>query len=289
VRKFLKAFFAGGVVLSILLTCSLNAFAIGFDAETAYNSIFVIQSGNSIGSGFAYGENGIITNAHVIANKNEIYVTDYNGNLVQAFVVAMDEEIDIAVIGVQGATYTPVKPTDIYGIAAGDDVYAIGAPNSMAYTLTKGVISSKYRKVGGMSYIQTDAAINNGNSGGPLLDNTGNVVGVNSIKVSNNEGIGLAIPITTVMEYLKEQNIQLDDSGNIADSLVPEPRPASSIEKENNIIDAKSHNLTTVVLLSALAVSVIFNIILIILLVYQKRKNLDLSKERTDFDIDILE
>ena len=97
----------------------------------------------------------------------------------------------------------------------GSDVYAIGAPESLAYTLTRGVLSAKDRKVGGRAYLQFDAAINSGNSGGPLLNDAGQVIGVITLKIDNAEGIGMAIPMSSVRDYLRFNGIEVDAVGNV--------------------------------------------------------------------------
>ncbi len=294
-RGFFKALFAGGAALAILLSFSFGALAIGFDAEKTYDSVFVLQSGDSLGSGFAFGENAIITNAHVISDGSQIYVTDHDGNMTEGYLAAINEELDLAVIGVDGASYTPIKPADLSKIVSGDDVYAIGAPNSMAYTLTKGVISSKERTAGDKVYIQTDAAINRGNSGGPLLDDEGCVVGVNSLKMSDSEGIGLAIPIDTVKSFLTASGISLTGSGTIDGTLTPQqddPKQSASPVPSEDETPARSGASVSVILWCALGASVLLNIALIVVLVFRKRKNINAQydpKERTDFDIDILE
>ncbi len=79
----------------------------------------------------------------------------------------------------------------------------------MEYTLTKGVISNKSRTIGFNQYIQIDAAINSGNSGGSLLNNAGQVIGVNSMKILDAEGIGLAIPISFVTDFMEENDMNL--------------------------------------------------------------------------------
>ena len=188
---------------------------------------------------------------------------------------------------------------DYKSLNTGDDVYAIGAPKSMAYTLTKGVISAKEREIGKYKYIQTDAAINEGNSGGPLLNDEGNVIGINTLKMSDSEGIGLAIPMTVVCDFLKSLNIELDENGNVSETIVqeitnegkdnPSEKDKDNDKNKNNVVKTP---LIVTILLIALCVSVAGNIVLIILLVFQRRKNLNLKydpRERTDFDIDILE
>lgn len=286
-------------VVAVLLALPLSASAIGFTAEEKYNSVFVVTSGNSLGSGFAVGENCIITNAHVLDNPNNIALTTYAGETHTAYLVGYDQDKDIAVLGVKDAKFTPLTIADYKTLNTGDDVYAIGAPKSMAYTLTKGVISAKEREIGKYKYIQTDAAINEGNSGGPLLNDEGNVIGINTLKMSDSEGIGLAIPMTVVSDFLKSLNIELDENGNVSETIVQEAtdegkdNPSEKNEdNDKNKNDVVKTPLIVTILLIALCVSVAGNIVLIISLVFQKRKNLNLKydpRERTDFDIDILE
>ena len=282
-------------VVAILLAHPLSASAIGFTAEEQYNSIFVVTSGNSLGSGFAVGENCIVTNAHVIDNPNNIVLTTYTGETHVAYLVGYDQDKDIAVLGVRNVKFTPLTIADYKSLNTGDDVYAIGAPKSMAYTITKGIISAKERKIGKYKYIQTDAAINEGNSGGPLLDDKGRVIGINTLKMSDSEGIGLAIPMTVVSDFLKSLNIELDENGNVTETIVQENNGeeknthANKTETKNKTV--KTPPISTI-LLTLLCISVAGNIILIISLVFQKRKDLNLKydpRERTDFEIDILE
>ena len=286
-------------VVAVLLALPLSASAIGFTAEEKYNSVFVVTSGNALGSGFAVGENCIVTNAHVFDNPNNIMLSTYAGETHTTYLVGYDQDKDIAVLGVKDARFTPLTVADYKSLNTGDDVYAIGAPKSMAYTLTKGVISAKEREIGKYKYIQTDAAINEGNSGGPLLNDEGNVIGINTLKMSDSEGIGLAIPMTVVGDFLKSLNIELDENGNVSETIVQEitnegKDNPSEKDKDNdkNKIDVVKTPLVVTILLIAMCVSVAGNIVLIISLVFQRRKNLNLKydpRERTDFDIDILE
>lgn len=285
-------------VVAILLALPLSASAIEFKAEEKYNSVFVVTSGNSLGSGFAVGENCIVTNAHVLDNLNNIILTAYAGETHSAYLVGYDQDKDIAILGVKDAKFTPLTITDYKSLNTGDDVYAIGAPKSMAYTLTKGVLSAKEQEIGKYKYIQTDAAINEGNSGGPLLNDEGNVIGVNTLKMSDSEGIGLAIPMTVVSDFLKSLNIELDENGNVSETIVQETKdekkdtPPTEKDKDKNENEIANIPLIVTILLIALCVSMAGNVVLIISLVFQKRKNLNLKydpRERTDFDIDILE
>lgn len=286
------------MVMAILFASTLSASAIGFEAETAYESVFVIYSGNSLGSGFAVGENCIVTNAHVIDNDKQISVISYAGNEYEAKVLGMSESEDIAVLVIENATFPYLSIADISSAKTGDDIYAIGSPKGMAYTLTKGSISAKERLIRNNTYIQIDAAINEGNSGGPLLNDNGQVLGMNTLKMSDSEGIGLAIPIDRICEYLESIGIELTESGNVSNVIdlpTQVPNPTVPVEHESNHTDPNNHDQLSAITIVAFAIavlSILGNIVLSVMLIYQKKKNLTLKydpKERTDFEIDIWE
>ncbi len=182
----------------------------------------VVQTAAS-GSGFVISQDGyIVTNYHVIEDASKITVTFVDGKSYDATLVGGDEENDIAVLKIDAAGLATVVIGSSDNLVVGDQVYAIGNPlGELTFSLTGGYVSALDRNVTmsdgrRMNYIQTDAAINSGNSGGALFDQYGQVVGIVSAKLSNNgdtseasvEGIGFAIPIdnvwsmiTDIMEY----------------------------------------------------------------------------------------
>ncbi len=278
-----------------LFAFSIDSKAMDFDAETLYHSVFIVYSGNYVGSGFAIGENTIITNAHVIGDTYDINLYSYEGNVYRASIYLIDNYLDIAVLSVEGASFTPLQIGDSDALKIGEDIYAIGAPNSMEYSLTKGIVSNKKRLIGNYDYIQIDAPINSGNSGGPLLNNLGQVVGVNSMKMTDAEGIALAIPISRVISFIENNGVVITDD-NIVDGVIPfiENLPQNETDdNHNNYVVRESGNKGLTIFLSiTLGVSVLLNVILIISIMYQKNKNKDYypdASERTDFDIDIQE
>ena len=290
------------IVVAVLFASTLSVGGIGFEAETAYESVFVIYSGNSLGSGFAVGENCIVTNAHVINNPRSITVETYGGTKHKASVLGMNEQLDIAVLIVQDAKFPYLDIADLSTMKTGDDIYAIGAPHGMAYTLTKGGISTKERVVKNQSYIQIDAPINEGNSGGPLLNDAGLVLGMNTLKMSDSEGIGLAIPVSRICDYLKSLGIELNTNGNVVDSVtIPEEtkpsdtQPGGNNESKEPSDDQDDEQRTptiTYIAVVVAALSLAANVILTVLLINEKKKSTVVPydpSERTDFDIDILE
>lgn len=293
------------LLIGILLSLSVNSSAIGFEAETVYNSVFIVRSGDSLGSGFAIGKNSIVTNAHVITDKKSVTLTTYDGDDFKAEIFSIDAAKDIAVLITESKELAPLKMLMTKDISVGNDVYAIGAPKALSYTLTKGVVSSKNRNIGDYSYIQTDAAINEGNSGGPLLNDDGYVTGMNSMKLSDSEGIGLAIPSDMIISYLNDIGVKTDENGNVVDlingntSEKAENPSGSNADNEQpavtdseKSIDEKAPAKSIITLSVLLAVSVACNIVLIIALVFKKQKNIESevrSDERTDFEIDLFD
>jgi putative serine protease PepD len=173
-------------------------------------SPFGDQTQQSEGSGFVYDTNGdIITNEHVVANANSITVTFWNGKSVKAKLVGTDSSTDLAVIrvSVPASQLNPVPLGDSSAVQVGDGVVAIGSPFGLAETVTSGIVSALHRSIDSLNHftisdsIQTDAAINHGNSGGPLLSPQGRVIGINAqihSESGGSEGVGFAIPSNTV-------------------------------------------------------------------------------------------
>lgn len=173
-----------------------------------------------MGSGILASNDGyIITNHHVIgARPGRIEVTLYNGETIEGKTVWSESSLDLAVVKIEGDNYPYCRLGDAKNLRVGESVFAIGNPLSMQFqrTVTAGIVSALGRSIsiendeGEQSYmedlIQTDASINPGNSGGPLINMSGEVVGINTVKVSSAEGMGFAVPINTcipVIERLK--------------------------------------------------------------------------------------
>lgn len=161
------------------------------------------------GSGFIIDADGsILTNNHVIERAERITVKLADGRTARAHVVGADPDTDIALIKVDGITNLPVAPLgDSSSLRAGEWVCAIGNPLGYEHTVTVGVVSYIGRKLFDKSldnYIQTDAAINFGNSGGPLINADGEVVGINAAISSRASSIGFAVPINTATSILPQ-------------------------------------------------------------------------------------
>ena len=196
-------------------------------AGTARTSLTPFGQGSSqaAGSGFIINTAGdIVTNDHVVAGATSIRVAFANGREADAKLVGADPSTDLAVIRVSDVPAAELKPLalgDSTALSVGEGVVAIGAPFGLAGSVTAGIVSALGRDITSpngypiSNAIQTDAAINHGNSGGPLLDDTGKVIGVNSQIQSDgggSDGVGFAVPAATV----KQVTTQLIATGKIA-------------------------------------------------------------------------
>jgi putative serine protease PepD len=194
--------------------------------ERAYRSVVEITAAGASsqlggqqqaqGSGFVYDRDGaIVTNQHVVDGADSISVRFWNGETYPAELVGMDPSTDLAVLKVDApaSVLQPLRLGDSGDLSVGDPVLAIGSPFGLEGTLTSGIVSALHRQMTAPNdftindSIQTDAAINHGNSGGPLLDSHARVVGVNAqieSESGGSDGVGFAIPSNTVRSIVSQ-------------------------------------------------------------------------------------
>jgi putative serine protease PepD len=168
------------------------------------------QTSQAEGSGWVYDTKGdIVTNQHVVSGATSITVTLWNGKSFKGHLVASDSSTDLAVVRIAAPSsmLTPLALGDSDAVQVGSPVVAIGSPFGLSETVTSGIVSALHRTIDSPNNftipnsIQTDAPINHGNSGGPLLNSAGQVIGVNAQIQSSSggsEGVGFAIPSNTV-------------------------------------------------------------------------------------------
>lgn len=212
--------------------------------EQANNSIVVIyasgSSSSSYGSGFIITSDGyIVTNQHVVDGASHVSVEMKNGKTYNATVIGESEDNDIAVLKISATDLPAITLGKSSNCHVGERVYALGCPEGydFPWTVTAGIISNTSRTVRitdsngeyekTMTLIQTDTAVNSGNSGGPLINVRGEVVGIVTLKISNTAGLGFAIPIDGALEIVKA--LIEDGNADSVDSSVSVGRPMLGI------------------------------------------------------------
>lgn len=180
----------------------VRIFAIGRNPETGQEGI--ISSGSGVVIDAGRGE--ILTNSHVVDNATKLQVQVSDGRTLDARIIGRDPDTDIALITVAARDLQPIARGDSQSLKVGDLAFAVGYPLGLEQTLTMGIVSGLGRSgigEGLEDYIQTDAPINSGNSGGALLDSRGRLIGINTAILSGrgggNIGIGFAVPIQMAM------------------------------------------------------------------------------------------
>ncbi len=220
-------FIISGIIFAVLI--SIVSFETGYKkgsqedlsyaAEKASSSvvnIFISNRGinrarNAVGSGVIFSKEGhIVTNTHILTNATSVFVEFNDGEITEAVLIGADKYSDIAVLKINGFEgLNPIESAESSNIRIGDEVLAIGNPFGVGKTVTSGIISATGRDYGNpyLELLQTDAAINPGNSGGALLNEEGNLIGINSSiysKTGTYSGIGFAIPSEKVIQVASE-------------------------------------------------------------------------------------
>ena len=200
---------------SIYFTCEMPRAPMKDLAERFGEAAVLVKVPTALGSGFIINdeEGYVVTNYHVVEKETKISVTIFkkDGNEIKNVVknkvriVAISPFFDIALLKIEDFTKGELKKVylgDIDSLKQGDSVFALGSPRGLSRTCTEGIVSTRHREMEGLVFIQTTAAINPGNSGGPLFNDRGEVVGINSRKITGGEGLGFAIPVNYVVDFL---------------------------------------------------------------------------------------
>ncbi|MGI9544474.1 MAG: trypsin-like peptidase domain-containing protein [Cyclobacteriaceae bacterium] len=167
------------------------------------NSVFKINTSSGTGSGFHIDRNFVVTNYHVIKGHREVAIEDQQQNRFHATVVFVNPDTDLAFLQPTGTFSAPSIRTGHEGtVVSRDKVYVLGFPFGMPYTETEGIVSSPQQMMEGRHYIQTDAAVNPGNSGGPVVNSEGVLVGITTAKFEKADNVGFAIPLDVMHEDL---------------------------------------------------------------------------------------
>lgn len=192
-----------------------------YSATQIYNlcapSTVQINTDIAIGSGF-YIDNGIIvTNYHVIKGANKISILNYDGKTIGVDkILGFDVALDIAILSVN--TKNDYLPINKHGVTVGEEIYAIGSSLGLTDTFTNGIVTNSYRYIEGSTFIQMNASISEGNSGGPLVNKYGEVMGINTSTYVNGQNLNLALEINQIYQISLNNPLSVDEFSNIKTS-----------------------------------------------------------------------
>lgn len=223
----------------------------GSESESGGNTSVVTRR-QALGTGvFVSADGDMLTNAHVVAGAKKVRVrmrgsARAGGKLVEAEVAGVDRETDVALLKVPGAAWPHLKLADSSLLRQGQIVFAVGNPRGLENSITMGVVSSAARQIGpdaAQVFIQTDAPINPGDSGGPLIDAHGEIVGINTFiftQSGGSEGLGFAIPVNLVQDVYaqlkKYGRVRRGKLGVAIRSVTPTLATALGLSREDGVL-----------------------------------------------------
>ncbi len=179
--------------------------------EDAVKSVVTIKTDVSQGSGFFIADSGyVVTNAHVMEGATAAVIITYDGESHSVSRIGENPTMDIILLKISSSDYKPLKLGNSDDIQIGEKVIAIGNPLGLSFSVSDGIVSAIHREGenGLKVYIQTNADLNPGNSGGPLIDVNGKVIGINNFKVNEAEGLGFALESNYIKEVVNDISIQ---------------------------------------------------------------------------------
>ncbi len=173
-----------------------------------------LSSASSQGSGFFISNGVVVTNYHVIEGAKKIEITTHEGvKYTVDKILGYDKNIDIAILSIPSTNTVLTRNQN--GVSVGETVYALGSPLGLTGTLTDGIVSTASRKDNGVDYIQITAAISSGNSGGPLLNSYGEVMGINTMTIEKGQNLNFAINISELDRIKTESPITVSEYSKI--------------------------------------------------------------------------
>jgi len=175
--------------------------------EDSIKSVVTIKTDISQGSGFFVADGGyIVTNAHVMEGATRAAIITYDGESHTVYKLGENSEMAITLLRINETKYSPLNLANSDDVKQGEQVIAIGNPYGLSFSVTQGIVSNIHQTGENKlnAYIQIDAALNSGNSGGPLINKQGEVIGINNFKISEAEGLGFALESNYIKDTIND-------------------------------------------------------------------------------------
>lgn len=232
-------------------------------------SVVTVRAGNRGGAGFVVSADGyMVTNAHVVSKARQVDVKLASGDSQQATVVAVDGERDLALLKAP-VRVAPVTLGASETLKPGEEVAALGAPLGLEHSVTKGCVSSRARRLGSREFVQIDAALNPGNSGGPVINARGAVIGVSTVVAKNAQNVGFAVPSEVLAAFLDEQGVRYTVAAgeNLRPAASPPPPAARPPDQVAPPLEAAPALSLPMIIAIAVVVSVLCSALTSVLVV----------------------
>lgn len=256
-----------GMICCLFLLGSVQADELTAVVAAVDPAIVTIHSGavkQSLGTGFLVNPDGIVvTNKHVVGREKTVTVDLLEKHQFTGDVFYTDPKYDLALVRLPVHNLPVLAIGDLSQVKKGEAVVAIGNALGQPHAVTRGIISSLDAEVQGVHYLQTDAALNPGNSGGPLLDDQGRVIGVCTAIVKNAQSVGLAIPVTAVLEMLEDQHVSVVTDLKTTD-IALKPTTASTPAKRGRARVRELPPMVTYMLFGLLVVGIALTVTLML-------------------------
>jgi len=200
------------VIISVAASLSIaSAQDMSGAIEQVKESVLTIKSGERVGAGFIVSPDGHgLTSAHVVGDSSQVTVVLANDEELDAKVTKTDEARDLALINIDLKNLPAVHFAASSELKQGARVAVLGAPLGLEGSVTEGIVSAVQREAQGKKYLQIDAALNEGNSGGPVIDEHGRVVGVATAVVKKAQNVGFAVPSDEAIAFLQDAGVVLN-------------------------------------------------------------------------------
>lgn len=189
--------------LSALTTLPLSTEQL---VERVQSNVVLIETAGGSGSGFLVGDGEVMTSAHVVEGSRQVSIQYGNKQRVTGTVEHLDADRDLALISVPSLHGEPLVLFELGALKAGSECVVIGSPLGLDQSVSRGIVSNPDRRAGGVRFIQIDAPVNPGNSGGPIMDHEGQVIGIVTLKITSAEGMGFGVAYDELRTFLTESH-----------------------------------------------------------------------------------